>query len=103
MVFDKYTTVSRSLTDADFDAIIFASHATVPVVITILHDKFVGITDDLKTPVIALIRKGDAAASFTAGPGVVLKGPVPTAEKDGNAICVVRHGVVGASVEWGYL
>lgn len=103
MVTDKYTTTSRSATEYDLDKVIFANHATVPVVITIPHDQYLGIKDDRATPVVAIEQKGDAAVSFVAGDKVTLVGTVPTPAKDGKPIAVMRHGVSGSNVVWGYL
>lgn len=104
MRLDKYTTTSRNATEYDLDAIIFARHDTVPVVITIPNDTMLGIKDDSVTPVVAIQQKGDAVPSFTAGEKVTLVGTAPTATKDGKPIAVMRHGVDNTgNVVWGYL
>lgn len=102
---DKYTTTSRTATEEDLDRVIFANHPTVPVVITIPHDQYLGIKDDRATPVVAVVQKGDAVPSFQAGDKVTLVGTAPTAVKNGKPIAVMRHGVdiATGNVLWGYL
>lgn len=104
MITEKYTTASRSATEYDLDMLILGNHESIPIVITIPHDTLLGIKDDSATPVIAMVRKGDAAASFVAGTNVSLVGTVPTAAKDGKPIAVIRHGLNSSgTVVWGYL
>jgi hypothetical protein len=104
MSINKTTTVSRFATTHDLDRIIFADHPTVPVVITVPNDTYLGIKDEQETPVLAIQQKGDAVPSFTAGAGVAFVGTAPTAVKDGKPIAMMRHGVnISGVVVWGYL
>jgi len=88
-------TASRVIGPGDVDNVVSANHASVAIVLTVPVDTALGTAN---AECVSCYQVGAAAASFTAGAGVTIRGTAPTPAQ----YLITGLMRVGAN-EWAYL